>query len=57
MTIEHTVEPAGDGTRLCVVAEADLGGVSRLAGPMVKRQAQKMFEQDFGTLKRQLESG
>jgi carbon monoxide dehydrogenase subunit G len=57
MTIDHLLEAAGDGTRLRVVAEADLGGVSRLAGPMVKRQAQKMFEQDFAALKQRLESG
>jgi len=57
LTIDHTLEPAGEGTRLRVVGEADLGGVSRLAGPMVKRQAQKMFEQDFAALKQRLESG
>jgi carbon monoxide dehydrogenase subunit G len=56
MRIEHALEPAGDGTRLHVVAQAEMGGVSRLAGPMVKRQARQMFEKDFGTMKQQLES-
>ena len=56
LSIEHDLEPAGDGTRVRVVGEAQLGRLSKLAGPMVKRQARQMFETDFARLKQELES-
>jgi uncharacterized membrane protein len=56
MRIEHRFSPAGDGTHLHVVAEAELGGLAKLGGPMVKRQASQMFEADFTRLKQLLES-
>jgi carbon monoxide dehydrogenase subunit G len=57
MRVEHRLEPAGEGTRVRVVGEAELGGFAKLGGPMVKRQARQMFEADFAKLKQQLESG
>jgi uncharacterized membrane protein len=56
MRVEHLFEPAGAGTRVRVVGEAEMGGFARLGGPMVKRQARQMFEADLARLKQRLES-
>lgn len=56
MRVEHAFAASGPGTRLRVVAEGEAGGVMKLAGPMIKRQAKQMFEADLGRLKQVLEA-
>jgi carbon monoxide dehydrogenase subunit G len=55
-SVSHVLEPAGDGTRLHVSAEADPGRLFRFAGPLVTRQAERQLKDDFARLKRLLES-
>jgi uncharacterized protein YndB with AHSA1/START domain len=38
-----TFEPIPEGTRFTAVIDADLGGVTRLLGPLAKRQAQTLL--------------
>jgi uncharacterized membrane protein len=54
--VEHTLEPAGDGTRLRVTLEGEPAGFFRLAEPLVERNAQRQLEQDFETLKAKVEA-
>ena len=51
-TITHTLEPAGTGTRLAVVAEGDVPG---FASGIVAQQAKRQFSKDFARLKEILE--
>jgi carbon monoxide dehydrogenase subunit G len=51
-TVTHTLEPAGSGTRLTVVAEGDLPG---FASGIVAQQAKRQFSKDFSRLKEILE--
>lgn len=51
-----TFEPEDGGTRLSVDAEVEAGGVLKLAGGLVSRQAHKIWEEDLATLKGILES-
>ena len=55
-TVEHELEPAGDGTTLRVAAEGEPKGALRLGGPMVMRRAEAAFRSDFERLKQRLES-
>jgi len=55
MRVEHDLAAADAGTRLRVVGEGEAAGAMKLAGPMIKRQAKKMFEADLGRLKQLLE--
>ena len=52
-TVRHTLEPAGDGTQLTVVAEGDVPG---FASGIVAQQAKRQFSKDFARLKEILES-
>lgn len=52
-TVTHELEPAGDGTRLCVVAEGDVPG---FASGIVAQQAKRQFSKDFARLKQVLET-
>lgn len=54
-TVTHELEPAGEGTRLHVVAEGDPGLIPGFAAALVARRAKKQFEKDFAKLKSQLE--
>ena len=56
MALSYTVEPAGAGTRLHVVSEAEPGGLMKLAGPMIDRMARRQIAVDHANLKRLLES-
>jgi len=55
ISMTYTVEVVGEGTRLHVVSEADLGGLMSIAGALISRAAQKQMETDHRTLKRVLE--
>ena len=55
--IRHLLEPAGEGTRLVVEAEADLGKLVGLGGPLVRRTAERRARGDFRRLKALLEAG
>ena len=52
-TVTHELEPAGNGTRLTVVAEGDVPG---FASGIVAQQAKRQFSKDFARLKEILES-
>ena len=54
--IRHSFEEIGGKTLLRVRAEAETGGMLRLAGPMVARQAERQFRSDLERLKDVLES-
>ena len=54
--IRHSFEEIGGETLLRVRAEAETGGMLRLAGPMVARQAERQFRSDLERLKDVLES-
>jgi carbon monoxide dehydrogenase subunit G len=51
-TVTHKLEPAGNGTRLSVVAEGDVPG---FASGIVAQQAERQFSKDFARLKEILE--
>jgi uncharacterized membrane protein len=53
--IHHSFEDIGGDTLLRVRAEAETGGMLRLAGPMVARQAGRQFRSDLERLKDVLE--
>ena len=55
-TVRHTLEPSDGATRIDVVGEGEPGGFFRMAEPLVARQAKRMFEHDFATLKDLLEA-
>jgi carbon monoxide dehydrogenase subunit G len=57
MRVEHLFEQDGEATRLRLIGEGELGGLAKLAGPMVKRQADEIIKADLGSLKRRLEAG
>ena len=54
--IRHDFEDADGRTRVHFRGEGEAGGFFKLAGPMVKRQAQRAATEDFERLKRILES-
>ncbi|HZS30370.1 MAG TPA: SRPBCC family protein [Gaiellaceae bacterium] len=51
-TVRHELEPAGEGTRLTVVAEGDVPG---FASGLVAQRAKRQFSKDFAALKREIE--
>lgn len=51
--VRHELEPAAEGTRLTVTAEADTHG---FASGLLRRRAEKQFRRDFERLKQILES-
>lgn len=55
--VDHELEAQGEGTLLKVVAEAEPASFLRLAGPVVKRQAERELRRDFARLKELLERG
>jgi carbon monoxide dehydrogenase subunit G len=55
-SVRHTLEPAGDGTRLTVVGEGDAGLLPGFAAGIMARRAEKQFRKDFERLKRLLEA-
>jgi carbon monoxide dehydrogenase subunit G len=56
VTIQHLLEPAGAGTALRVVAEADPGKLLGLGGPLVRRAAERRARADFERLRAVLEA-
>jgi uncharacterized protein YndB with AHSA1/START domain len=55
MTVTHTLEPSGGGTRLEVVGEANPKGVMRLAAGKMQKSAESEFRGDLERLKALLE--
>lgn len=56
LTVRHTLEPSGGGTRLEVVGEAKPKGMLRLAASGIAKTAEGEFRRDFERLKELLES-
>jgi len=57
MRVEHLFEQDGETTRLRLIGEGELGGFAKLAGRMVRRQADETIKADLSSLKRRLEGG
>lgn len=57
LTVEHTFEPAGDGTRITVVGHGEAGALFSLAGPLIARAVKKQSQSDFARLRTVLETG
>lgn len=57
VTIHHLLEPAGEGTRVLVEAEADAGKLFGLGGPLLRKAAERRARGDFERLKTLLEAG
>jgi uncharacterized protein YndB with AHSA1/START domain len=58
LVADHRLEDLGDGrTRLTFVGEADPGRLARVAGPLVRRGAERELRGWFESLKRLAESG
>jgi len=57
MTGTTTYEEAEGGTKVTLELEGDVGGVFKLAEPIVARTAQRQFEGNYLTLKDVLEAG
>ena len=55
LTVSHTLEPSGGGTRLEVVGEAKPKGMMRLAAGAAAKAAEGEFRRDFERLKELLE--
>src|SRR6266511_957720 len=51
-----TFEPVPEGTRVTVVVDAELGGVTKLLGPLAKRQMQTMLRDWMQGLARYVEA-
>jgi carbon monoxide dehydrogenase subunit G len=56
-TIHLLLEPLDSGTELTLVADAELRGVYKLMGPLMKWAVQGQFKTQLRTLKNLLESG
>jgi uncharacterized membrane protein len=54
--ISHTLEPREASTIVKVEAQGEPGGFFKLAEPLVSRQAERQFKNDFATLKDLLEA-
>ena len=55
LSVRHTLEPSGGGTRLEVVGEANPKGVLRFAAGGIAKTAEAEFHRDFERLKELLE--
>ncbi len=53
--VRHELAPAGDGTELTVVAEAETTMLPGFAAGLMARRAEKQFRKDFARLKEILE--
>ncbi|MEX0674387.1 MAG: SRPBCC family protein [Gaiellaceae bacterium] len=58
-SVRHLLEPAGEGrTLLRVLGEAEgAGGLFKLGGRLLRRAAERRFQEDFARLKDILEAG
>jgi uncharacterized protein YndB with AHSA1/START domain len=55
-SVRHLLEPAGPGTRVRLVGEAHPGKAFGLAGPLLRKAAEKRTRGDFARLRDVLES-
>jgi len=55
LEVDHELEPAGDGTKLRVLAEGRPTGILRVAGPALTAAARQELRRDFERLKAILE--
>jgi uncharacterized protein YndB with AHSA1/START domain len=56
LSVRHTLEPSGGGTRLEAVGEANPEGLLRFAAGGVAKTAEAEFQRDFDRLKELLET-
>jgi carbon monoxide dehydrogenase subunit G len=58
-SVRHVLEPAGEGrTRLRVTGETEgAGGLFKLGGRLLRRAAERRFQEDFERLKALVEAG
>ena len=56
MHMRYSLEPSDGGTMVHTVSEADLGGVARIAAPVLTGMARKQIAADHRRLKAMLES-
>ena len=56
MEMRYSLEPSNGGTRVHTVSEADLGGIARIAAPVLTGMARKQIAIDHRKLKAMLES-
>ncbi len=56
MHMRYSLEPTDGGTSVHTVSEADLGGMARIAAPVLTGMARKQIAADHRTLKAMLES-
>ena len=56
MHMRYSLEPSDGGTRVYTVSEADLGGIARIAAPVLATMARKQIAADHRRLKLMLES-
>ncbi len=56
MQMSYSLEPTDGGTKVYTVSEADLGGIARIAGPVLSAMARKQIAADHRKLKAMLES-
>jgi carbon monoxide dehydrogenase subunit G len=55
-SVRHELEPAGEGTQLRVIGEAEIALLPGFAAGIMERRARKQFQKDFERLKHILES-
>jgi carbon monoxide dehydrogenase subunit G len=56
LSVEHTFEPVGRGTRITVVGHGEPGTLSSFAGPLITRAVKKQSQSDFARLRKVLEA-
>ncbi len=55
MAMSWLVEPVGDGTKFTMISEGEMGGLAKLAGPLMDRTMKKQMEGNLARLKALLE--
>jgi uncharacterized membrane protein len=53
---KYTFQPAGSGTRVTFVLDTEIGGLSRLAAPVIARAVGNDVESDMNRMKEMLEN-
>jgi uncharacterized protein YndB with AHSA1/START domain len=55
MTMSWLVEPVEAGTKFTIISEGEMGGLAKLAGPLMERTMKKQMEGNLAKLKSVLE--
>lgn len=56
LSIDHKLQPAGNGTRIAVQVEGEPGNFFKMAEPLVGRMAERQFKNEYNNLKELLEA-